>query len=178
MWYILTWLPRWLSCKESACQCRRHRRCDFDPWVGKIPWKRKWQPTPVFLPGKFHGQKSLTGYSSWGHKESDTTDHVHTHTHTHIQTMDYYAVLNISELSGHEKIWRKLKCTLLRSLPERIPWDMNQLHDLLKKAKLWRQSKDQRLPGLEAGRDEESERRNFEGSETTLCDTVLVHMCH
>ena len=92
--------------------------------------------------------------------------------------MDYYAVLNISELSGHEKIWRKLKCTLLRSLPEKIPWDMNQLHDLLKKAKLWRQSKDQRLPGLEAGRDEESERRDFEGSETTLCDTVLVHMCH
>ena len=91
--------------------------------------------------------------------------------------MDYYSVLNISELSGHEKIWRKLKCTLLRSLPEKIPWDMNQLHDILKKAKLWRQSKDQRLPGLEAGRDEESERRDFEGSETTLCDTVLVHMC-
>ena len=48
-----------------------------------------------------------------------------THTHTHIQTMDYYSVLNISELSGHEKIWRKLKCTLLGSLPEKIPWDMN-----------------------------------------------------
>ena len=40
-------LPRWLSCKESACQCRRHR---FDPWIGKISWRRKWQPTPVFLP--------------------------------------------------------------------------------------------------------------------------------
>ena len=43
-------LPWWLSSKESACQCRRH---GFDPWVGKIPWSRKWQPTPVFLPGKF-----------------------------------------------------------------------------------------------------------------------------
>ena len=124
-WYILTWLPRWLSCKESTCQCSRHRRYDFDPWVGKIPWRRKWQPTPVFLPGTFHGQKSLVGYSPWGHKESDTTDHMYTYTQTHIQTMDYYSVLNRSELSGHEKIWRKLKSTLLRSLPEKIPWDMN-----------------------------------------------------
>ena len=40
--------------KESACQCRRWKRCGFDPWVGKIPWRRKWQPTPVFLPGKSH----------------------------------------------------------------------------------------------------------------------------
>ena len=56
-------LPGWLNGKEPACQCRRHRRYDFHPWVGKTPWKRKWQPTPVFLPGKFHGQKSLAGYS-------------------------------------------------------------------------------------------------------------------
>ena len=45
----------------------------FSPWVGKIPWRRKWQPTPIFLPGKSHGQRSLMGYSSWDHKESDTT---------------------------------------------------------------------------------------------------------
>ena len=52
--------------KESACQCRRHR---FDPWIGKIPWRRKWQPTPVFLPGKSNGQRSLAGYyGPWGHK--------------------------------------------------------------------------------------------------------------
>ena len=57
--------PRWLSGKESACQCRRH---GFDPWVGKIPWRRKWQPTPVFLPGKSHGQRSLAGYSPLGLK--------------------------------------------------------------------------------------------------------------
>ena len=50
--------------KESACQCRRHR---FDPWVGKIPWRRAWQPTPVFLPGESHRQRSLPGYSPWGH---------------------------------------------------------------------------------------------------------------
>ena len=46
----------------------------FDPWVGKIPWRRKWQPTPVFLLGEFHEQRSLAGYSPWGHKESDTTE--------------------------------------------------------------------------------------------------------
>ena len=69
-------LPRWLRSNESACQCRRYRRHRFDPWVGKIPWRRKWQPTPVFLPGKLHGQRSLTGYSH-GFAESDTTVHVH-----------------------------------------------------------------------------------------------------
>ena len=52
------WLPWWLSSKESACQCRRHR---FDPWVRKIPWRRK--PTPVLLSGKSHRQRSLAGYS-------------------------------------------------------------------------------------------------------------------
>jgi len=55
-------LPWWLSGKESACQCRRWRRGRFDPWVGKIPWRRKWQPTIVFLAVKFHGQRSLVGY--------------------------------------------------------------------------------------------------------------------
>ena len=58
----LPWSP---SGKESACQCRR---CGFDPWVGKIPWRRNWQPTLVFFPGKSHGQKSPVGYSPWGCK--------------------------------------------------------------------------------------------------------------
>ena len=49
------------------------------PWAGKIPWSRKWQLTPEFLPGKFHGQRSLAGYSPWGRKESDTTEHIHTY---------------------------------------------------------------------------------------------------
>ena len=52
-------LPRSLSGEESACQCRRPR---FDPWVGKIPWRRKWQVTSVFLPGESHGQRSLVDY--------------------------------------------------------------------------------------------------------------------
>ena len=55
--------PRWHSGKQSSCQCRRHRRRGFNPRVRKIPWRRKWQPTPMFLPGKLHGQRSLAGYS-------------------------------------------------------------------------------------------------------------------
>ena len=58
-------LARWLSGKESACECRRHR---FDPWVSKIPWRKKWQTTPVFLPKEPHGQRNLVGYSPWGHR--------------------------------------------------------------------------------------------------------------
>ena len=66
-------LPWWLSGKESSCQCRKFKRLGFNPWVGKIPWKRKWPPIPVFLPGRPHGQRNLVGYSPWGRKESDTT---------------------------------------------------------------------------------------------------------
>ena len=57
--------PRWLSGKEFSCQIGDGK---FDPWVGRIPWRRKWQPTPVFLPGNSHGHNSLVGYSPWGHK--------------------------------------------------------------------------------------------------------------
>jgi len=63
-------LPKWLSGKEFSCQYRRHK---VDPWGRKILWRIKGQPTPVFLPGEFHGQRSLVGYGPWGHKESDTT---------------------------------------------------------------------------------------------------------
>ncbi|CAI9169407.1 unnamed protein product [Rangifer tarandus platyrhynchus] len=52
------------------------RRPGFDPWVGKFPWRRKWQPAPVFLPGKSHGQRSLVGYSPWGCRGSDMTVHL------------------------------------------------------------------------------------------------------
>ena len=58
--------PCGISGKEPTCQCRRLQRHGFDPWVGKIPQRRAWQPTPVFLPGKSHGQRSLKGYSPWG----------------------------------------------------------------------------------------------------------------
>ena len=68
--------------KESACWCKRHRRCGFDPWVGKFPWRRAWQPNPVFLPGEFHGQRSLAGYYPWVYKKvrHEVTEHARTHT--------------------------------------------------------------------------------------------------
>ena len=66
-------LLRWLGGKASTCHCRRHRRHWFDPCIGKIPWRRKWLSTPVFLPGKFHGQRSLAGFSPWGLRELDMT---------------------------------------------------------------------------------------------------------
>ena len=68
------------SGKESACQGRGRKRCGFNPCIGKIPWRRKWQPTLVFLPGEFHGQMSLEDDSPWGCKELDTTEGIHAHT--------------------------------------------------------------------------------------------------
>ena len=62
------------SGKELACQYRRCKRLRFDPWVEKIPWRGTWQPTPVFLPGESQGQRILTGYSPWCHKELDMTE--------------------------------------------------------------------------------------------------------
>ena len=73
--YPSSHFPGGASDKESACQCRRHKRCGFDPWVRRIPWSRSWQPSDVSLPGKFHGQsKSLEGYITWGHRESDMNE--------------------------------------------------------------------------------------------------------
>ena len=68
---MYTWigLPWWYSSKESSCQFRRHKRHGFDYWLGKFPRRRKWQPTPVFLPGKSHEQRTLAGCRPWGHKD-------------------------------------------------------------------------------------------------------------
>ena len=63
---------------SSSSQCRRHKRHGFNPWVWKIPWRRKWQPTPVFPLGESPGQRSLEGYSSRGCKESDTAERLST----------------------------------------------------------------------------------------------------
>ena len=87
--------PPWLPTRPSHVAqweriCLQCRKLGFSPWVRKGPWRRKWQPAPVFLPGKFHGQRSLVGYSPRDHKELAMTEgahmhlHTHTHTHTHI----------------------------------------------------------------------------------------------
>ena len=78
----LNWTERYSQASLVAQvinKCLQCRRQSFDPWVGKIPWRGKWQPTPVFLPGKSHGQRSLVGYSEQGHKESETTKRLRTY---------------------------------------------------------------------------------------------------
>ena len=69
-----------LLVKNPPANAGEHRRHGRDPWVVKIPWRRPWQLTPVFLPGKFHGQRSLAGCILWGCKELDTTDQLSSHT--------------------------------------------------------------------------------------------------
>ena len=84
----------WLSKLRICLQCRRPR---FDPWLGKIPWRREWLLTPVFLLGEFHWQKGLAGYSPCGRKELDTTEWL---TLTLWKQNNYF-------LSGKKKSWRK-----------------------------------------------------------------------
>ena len=72
--FLIQGFPAGTSGKDPACQCRRHKKHRFDPWVGKILWRRKWQPTPVFLTENSHGQRSLVSYSPKGHKELDTSE--------------------------------------------------------------------------------------------------------
>jgi len=64
-------LPWWLSGKIFVCHCKR---CRFDHWVRKIPWRREWQPTPVFLLGEYNGLRSLVGFSPWDCTELDTNE--------------------------------------------------------------------------------------------------------
>ena len=80
-------LPRWCSGKESICQCRSRKKHGFDSWVQNIFWSRKWQPTPVFLPGKFHGQRRLVGHNPWDCKELDITEQLSTQT---VFSLDQY----------------------------------------------------------------------------------------
>ena len=79
-WSVLSLgFPGAASCKEPTCQCRRHKGPMSDPWVRKIPLMMKWQPTPVFWPGEFHGQRSLPGYGPSYHKELDTSEQLSMH---------------------------------------------------------------------------------------------------
>ena len=90
-----------LVVQNTPCRCRHCKKNRFSLWAGKIPRSRKWQPIPIFLPEKFHGLRSLAGYSPWGHKESDTTEQL-THTHTHWSWSSWGASL----LGSGEKLWR------------------------------------------------------------------------
>ena len=89
--YVYLWLIHIEVCQEPAHSCKasilqlkmnklRKRRYSFDLWVGKCPWRRQWQPAPVYLPEKFHGQRSLVGYSPWDCQKLDMTEQLSTHT--------------------------------------------------------------------------------------------------
>ena len=98
--------PRWLRSQESACQCRRCKRRGLDFSVRKIPWRRKWQPTPVFLPGKSHGQRSLVGYCPWGHKGSDMTEQLNSNNNKN-DLLNFFLKIETSlqHLTGFLLIW-------------------------------------------------------------------------
>ena len=116
-------LPGWLSGKELACQCRRH---GFDPWVRKIPWRIKWQPTPVFLPGESYGRRSLVGYSPQGHKESDTTEWLHLHSAT-----------KEKEQLIQTKTWTNFKITMLSNRS----WRTNRTYCMISSTEVSRKCK-------------------------------------
>ena len=101
----------WLRQQRIRLQCRRP---GFDPWVRKIPWRREWQPTPVFLPGKSHGRRSLAGYSPWGCKESDMTERLTlTHPDNKINQLLSGFIYSLTEVyvSGRGSVaWLKEHC--------------------------------------------------------------------
>ena len=113
--------PSGTSGKESTCQRRRHKIPGFNPWVRNIPWKRAWQSTPGFLPRTSHIQRSLTGYSPWGCKESDMTEWLSRQAHVHVfaNTRTY-------------KYFRNLEFTIspIRIHPPRffLPFSISYLH--------------------------------------------------
>ena len=118
--YTLFAFPGGASGKEPTCQYRRHKKHGFDPWVKKILWRRAWQPTPVFLPGEFNGQRSLAGYSPQSCTESDTTDATQ---HTHIPSC--FLLLFLLHFSSQRNIKRHQSeiqicflISLIRSCPD------------------------------------------------------------
>ena len=88
--------------KEPTCQCRRCKRRGFYPWVGKIPWRRRWQPTPVFSSGESHGQRSLAGYGPQNCKDQDRTEATQ---HTQRQLVDFSIVNNSTY--GKMEHWKR-----------------------------------------------------------------------
>ena len=93
-WHWPTFASPMAQAVRDPLQCKKHKRHGFNPWVRKIPWRRKWQPTPVFLPGKSRVQRGLADYSSWDHKESEwliTGAHTHTSWPTFSSKMATYS---------------------------------------------------------------------------------------
>ena len=122
-------LSCWLSSKETAWQCGRHRRCGFDPRVGKIPWRRKWQPTPVFLSGKSHGQRNLVGNSPRGHKESDTTERLHFHRSEQLRWPGVWRAWSLQLITSPVPAGRFSGCTT--GAPSQVDVDRPEFQEVL-----------------------------------------------
>ena len=96
------------------------KRCGFDPWVGNMPWRRAWQPTPVFLPGESHGQRSLAGYSPRGHIELDTPEHLNMHTPNKGMinfSLSFHGLSQILSMRAPRKISFRHICFSAQTLP-------------------------------------------------------------
>ena len=100
-------------------KCCQRRRCGFNPWVGKIPWSGKWQPTLVFLPGESHGWRSLVGYRPQGHKELDTTEQLNFHflSIASNQNLTQTGWSQMRDLLSHTVKWSRVEAPL-RCLPQ------------------------------------------------------------
>ena len=112
----LHWWLRWLS---ICLQCGRP---GFNPWVRKIPWRRKWQPTPVLLPVKFHGQRSLVGYSPWGCKELNRTEQLHSFIHSRIMSLQFSSVQSLSHVRLFVTPWTESLALSFLYSPTLIPY--------------------------------------------------------
>ena len=135
--------PGGSSGKESACECRRSRRCCFGPWVGKMPWKRKWQPAPVFLPGESHGQRSLAGCSPWGRKESDTTEatqHAHMLKSVYVSSVSS-ASWTTASTSPNIQVQDPLPTNLLTQKGQTPPLSSSGPHSIWGRSTPWRKVK-------------------------------------
>ena len=144
-------LPRGCSGRESSCQCRRRRRLRFHPWVRKIPWNRKWQPTPGFLPGESQGGRSLVGYSPWGCKEPVMTQWLSTHYQrnrlwiewgpTCVEGMDFLTAIWSRKVSLESPFsWSgRFLCVLMwrgYTLMNNLQWKWDPLHSFAASLKL------------------------------------------
>ena len=117
LWF---WFPGGASGKESACQYRRCTIFAINPWVGTIPWRRKWHPTPEFLLEQFHGEGSLAGYSPWGHKVSDTTERLSVHR----RGMSFWLINHIR--GGEAPVVSLIRSTGAETSPSHAHWVTSQ----------------------------------------------------
>ena len=126
--------PDGVSGKEPTCQCKRYKRRGFNPWVRKIPWRRAWQPTPVFLPRESHGQRNLTDYSPWGCKELDTTEETW-HSEMWIDMHALYPRRSSDEIASLDQPFALLPSAMRTACPKQglllqpaspIMWSRNQ----------------------------------------------------